>query len=43
MVNAYRSSVMPKWLQLWGLFAIFFVLAWYGVTRRLKSAVDETS
>ena len=42
-MGASWSSVMPKWLQLWGLFAVFFVLALYGVTRRLKSAVDETS
>ena len=42
-MGASWSSVMPKWLQLWALFAIFFVLAWYGVTRRLKPAVDETS
>ncbi|WP_041420168.1 ABC transporter permease [Shewanella violacea] len=42
-MGASWSSVMPKWLQLWALFALFFMLAWYGVTRRLKSAVDETS
>ncbi|WP_040571828.1 ABC transporter permease [Shewanella benthica] len=42
-MGASWTSVMPKWLQLWALFAIFFVLAWYGVTRRLKPAVDETS
>ncbi|SQH74932.1 conserved membrane protein of unknown function [Shewanella benthica] len=42
-MGASWTSVMPKWLQLWALFAIFFMLAWYGVTRRLKSAVDETS
>ncbi|AQS40397.1 ABC-type multidrug transport system, permease component [Shewanella psychrophila] len=42
-MGASWSSVMPKWLQLWALFAMFFMLAWYGVTRRLESAVDETN
>ncbi|MEC4725467.1 ABC transporter permease [Shewanella sp. D64] len=35
-MGASWTSIMPKWLQLWGLFAIFFVLAVYGVSRRLK-------
>ena len=42
-MGASWTSVMPKWLQLWALFAIFFMLAWYGVTRRLKPAGNETS
>lgn len=28
-------SVFPKWMQLWGLFVVFFILALYGVSRRL--------
>ena len=42
-MGASWTSVMPKWLQLWALFAIFFMLAWYGVMRRLKPTADETS
>ncbi|ACA88643.1 ABC-2 type transporter [Shewanella woodyi ATCC 51908] len=37
-MGASWSSIMPKWLQLWGLFAVFFLLALYGVSRRLKES-----
>ena len=36
-MGASWTSIMPKWLQLWGMFAVFFVLAVYGVSRRLKA------
>lgn len=35
-MGASWVSVLPKWLQLWGLFAIFFLLALLGVKRRAK-------
>ncbi|NRB22603.1 ABC transporter permease [Shewanella sp.] len=41
-MGASWTSVMPKWLQLWALFAVFFMLAWYGVKRRLKPAGNDT-
>lgn len=36
-MGASWTSIMPKWLQLWAMFAVFFVLAVYGVSRRLKA------
>ncbi len=36
-MGASWTSIMPKWLQLWAMFALFFVLAVYGVSRRLKA------
>ncbi|MGI2201095.1 ABC transporter permease [Shewanella baltica] len=35
-MGASWSSVMPKWLQLWGLFAVFFGLAILGIKRRAR-------
>ncbi|MGL5290961.1 MAG: ABC transporter permease [Vibrionaceae bacterium] len=35
-MGASWASVLPKWLQLWGLFALFFALALLGVRRRLR-------
>lgn len=35
-MGASWASVMPKWLQLWGLFAVFFGLAMLGIKRRTK-------
>lgn len=35
-MGAAWSSVLPKWLQLWGLFGVFSLLAIYGVSKRLK-------
>ena len=35
-MGASWASVLPKWLQLWGLFALFFGLAWLGIRYRLS-------
>lgn len=35
-MGASWTSVWPKWLQLWGLFAVFFSLAVLGVKRRSR-------
>ncbi|RTR40487.1 ABC transporter permease [Shewanella canadensis] len=35
-MGASWASIMPLWLHLWGLFALFFMLALYGVNKRLK-------
>lgn len=35
-MGASWASVMPKWLQLWGLFAVFFGLAILGIKRRAR-------
>ncbi|NRD72496.1 ABC transporter permease [Shewanella sp. VB17] len=35
-MGASWASIMPKWLQLWGLFVFFFLLAVYGVSKKLK-------
>lgn len=35
-MGASWASVTPKWLQLWGLFAVFFGLAIVGIKRRAK-------
>jgi ABC-2 type transport system permease protein len=36
-MGASWTSIMPKWLQLWGMFGVYFTLAVYGVSRRLKA------
>ncbi len=35
-MGASWASIMPLWLQMWGLFVLFFMLALYGVSKRLK-------
>ncbi|MGL6121868.1 MAG: ABC transporter permease [Shewanella sp.] len=41
-MGASWTSVMPKWLQLWGLFFIFFGLSILGIKRRIKLFMAET-
>ncbi|MGL5394834.1 MAG: ABC transporter permease, partial [Shewanella sp.] len=38
-MGASWASVLPKWLQLWGLFAVFFGLALLGIHRRARAWV----
>ncbi len=35
-MGASWASVLPKWLQLWALFGVFFTLGVYGVKRRAQ-------
>ena len=41
-MGASWASVMSKWLQLWGLFAVFFGLAMLGIKRRAR-LLDEAN
>jgi len=36
-LGAGWSAVMPKWLQLWGLFAVFVTMAIVAIARKQKS------
>ncbi|MCL1075338.1 ABC transporter permease [Shewanella dokdonensis] len=35
-LGADWSQLLPRWLQLWGLLALYLPLAWWGVHRRCK-------
>ncbi|ACJ27347.1 ABC-type multidrug transport system, permease component [Shewanella piezotolerans WP3] len=39
-MGASWQSIMPQWLQLWGMTAIYFALAWFGVNQRLAVAEE---
>ncbi|MCK8045839.1 ABC transporter permease [Shewanella sp. 1CM18E] len=38
-MGASWQSIMPQWLQLWAMVVIFFALAYWGVSKRLKALV----
>ena len=38
-MGASWQSIMPQWLQLWAMVVIFFALAYWGVSKRLKTIV----
>lgn len=42
-LGALWSAVQPKWLQLWGLFAVFVCLAIWAVAQKQKQAVGIKS
>ena len=35
-MGASWQSIMPQWLQLWAMVVVFFALAYWGVSKRLK-------
>lgn len=40
-MGASWQSIMPQWLQLWGMVVIYFALAYFGAKARLTADVHE--
>ncbi|MCL1094140.1 ABC transporter permease [Shewanella kaireitica] len=40
-MGASWQSIMPQWLQLWAMVAIYFTFAYWGTKRRLTTVIDD--
>ncbi len=40
-MGASWQSIMPQWLQLWSMVAIYFTFAYWGTKRRLTAVIDD--